>query len=241
MSLNQGLPSAPIVDTKTGILTPVWQTFLLSILNRTGGINVTQNANDVLSIGPNGLPQWGTLSATGNEIYAGPADGQPGNATFRALVTADLDGVAGQFPGTTTNDNAAADNVGEYISSEIDSGAAVALSNATAADITSIVLTPGDWDAWGAVTTDPAASTTQSDIKAWINTQSATDPTPPNAGAYVELQTTIAAGLSQTLPTGSMRITVAEGGNQTVYLSTKTTFAISTLSAYGFLGARRRR
>jgi len=48
--------------------------------------------------------------------------------------------------GTTTNDNAAAGQVGEYVSSTITGGASVALTPGVATNITSISLTAGDWD-----------------------------------------------------------------------------------------------
>jgi len=47
--------------------------------------------------------------------------------------------------GTTTNNNAAAGMVGEYVSSRDTSGASVITSN-TFQDILSITLTAGDWD-----------------------------------------------------------------------------------------------
>lgn len=203
-------------------------------------------SGQVLKMGSE-FPAWGTVDGSSfsnqgpNSFLAGPSTGSPARPAFRPIVTADLNDTAGEYPGTPTNDTAAAGNIGEYISSQVGSGSAVSLSTGTSADITSIILTPGDWDVWGNLTTAPAGTTTQSDIKGWINTVSATDPTPPNQGCYAEIQTSIAAGLSQTLSTGMMRVSVPTGGPQTVYLSTTVAFATSTLSAYGFLGARRRR
>lgn len=50
---------------------------------------------------------------------------------------------AGQIPGTATNDNAAAGNIGEIISS---TSGATAISAGTPISPTSISVTPGDWD-----------------------------------------------------------------------------------------------
>ena len=50
--------------------------------------------------------------------------------------------------GTTTNDNAAAGVVGEYVNSTVAIVSAVALTNGTGTNITSISLTAGDWDVW---------------------------------------------------------------------------------------------
>src|SRR5262249_6297435 len=57
----------------------------------------------------------------------------------------------GSFPsssivGTTTNDDAPEGNIGELLSSFIASGSAVSLTTGVAANITSILITPGDWD-----------------------------------------------------------------------------------------------
>lgn len=200
--------------------------------------------NSVLKVNAS-LPAWGLLDGNSfptqqpSLFFAAPLAG--GVASFRAVNTADLDPVAGQFPGSGTDDNADAGNVGEYIYSEIGSGAAVPLTSGTAADITSIELTPGDWDVWATVASDPAASTTTSAVNAWINTASATNPGAPNNGAYLSSQLTIGAGLGQVMPVGQMRISVAAETTATAYLSTNMTFAASTMGAYGFLGARRAR
>jgi len=57
----------------------------------------------------------------------------------------------GQLPGTTTNDNASAGNVGQYITSSVASpGTSVGTTGSTV-NITSILLTAGDWDVHGNV------------------------------------------------------------------------------------------
>src|SRR5690348_13475523 len=53
--------------------------------------------------------------------------------------------------GTATNDNAAAGQIGEVISSTVLIADKVPLANGTPKTITSIILTPGDWDVWGNV------------------------------------------------------------------------------------------
>ncbi len=200
--------------------------------------------NTVLRMGVT-YPEWDTLDGNSfaaqapNTLFAGPTTGANAAPSFRKLASADLANVAGQIPGTGTNDNAAAGDVGEYVASQVISGAAVALGSGNAADITHITLSAGDWDVWGLISTLPAGTTTQSDIRGWTNTISATDPLPPNSGAYAETQMAIGAGLAQTLPIGMQRISVANGVNQNVYLSATVTFATSTLGAFGFIGARR--
>lgn len=55
---------------------------------------------------------------------------------------------AGQAPGTPTNDNASAGNVGEYVQASVSSNQSGSTTIATYTDVSgaSITLTPGDWD-----------------------------------------------------------------------------------------------
>lgn len=166
----------------------------------------------------------------------------PGTATTQIATTAFTDTsfqkklTAGQLPGTNTNDDASAGNVGQYISSSVAVGGSVSLLNATTANITSITLTPGDWDVWGNVVTNPGISTTTSYAVGAISTASATAPTPPNGGAYA-VTGPGSTGSQMAFAVGMRRLSVST--NTTVYLVTNIFFSISTMSAYGFLGARR--
>lgn len=139
--------------------------------------------------------------------------------------------------GTTTNDSAAAGSVGEFISQTVASGSAVPLTTATAANIASISLTAGDWDVWGNIVFSPNAATTIAQLFAAINTTSATLPTSPNGGAFQSLELTFSTGGRNDLSAGMTRISVAS--TTTVYLIGRASFAVNTMSAYGFIGARR--
>jgi hypothetical protein len=142
--------------------------------------------------------------------------------------------------GTTTNDNAAAGYIGEYISSTVLIGAEVTLTNATPANVTSISLTAGDWDVSGQVSFDPAGTTQGTVFAGGINTVSATLPTAPGAGAYF-LNTDVpgTAGTANYGPVGVVRISIST--TTTVYLVAQSNFTVSTMKAYGFIGARRSR
>src|SRR5208337_3068853 len=149
-------------------------------------------------------------------------------------LTAQLAALNGQYPGNTGNLGANTGNIGEYLHNA-GSGVAFTISG-DSYDVAHIDLISGDWDVWGSFVSTPAGGTTQSEIRAWINTTTAADPGAPNSGAYVRIQQSIAAGLSQCLPVGSIRV---EGG-VTVFLTANVTFAGSTLTGGGFLAARRR-
>lgn len=139
--------------------------------------------------------------------------------------------------GRTNGGDAAAGEVGEYKESEVLVGAAVSLVTATAKNITSLTLTPGDWAVWGVIDMNPAASTTMSTVEGWISTVSATAPTKPNKGALFHYQQAFGAGLAQDFPVGMRRISVS--ASTPIYLSVKASFAVSTLTAYGLIAARR--
>lgn len=140
--------------------------------------------------------------------------------------------------GTSTNDNAAAGYIGEVIESTVLVGSAVALTSNVVANVTSISLTAGDWDVWGNVALSPGGGTTCSKIVVSISTTSATEPTIPNGGALA-LTNFSSSAANDVVSAGFRRISVS--GTTTVYLTARIIFAVSTMSAYGYLGARRAR
>ena len=146
----------------------------------------------------------------------------------------------GQIPGTTTNGNATAGNVGEYISSTVLSGAAVSLTTATSANVTSISLTGGDWDVWGTVGFVANVATTATIFEGGISLTTNTLPISPGGGAYAQFGLSMAAGATEPVfPVGSTRISLST--TTTVYLVVQSTFAVNSMAAFGFIAARRRR
>lgn len=181
-----------------------------------------------------------SFKINGTAITAKTGSGSAVLATSPTITTPTIN--QANLVGTTTNDNAAAGSVGEYISSTVLVGSAVSLSSSATANITSISLTAGDWDVEGNIVFNPAGSTTTTLATAAINTTSATLPTAPGAGAYNFWFTSsagTAAGFAPALPTGMTRISLAS--TTTVYLVAQATFGVSTETAYGFIGARRAR
>lgn len=143
----------------------------------------------------------------------------------------------GQLVGTQTNDSAAVGRVGEYISSTVLTGAEIGLTTSTAMNVTSISLTAGDWDVEGLVSWTPAATTQVTNALTWISSTSAVIPTKPNAGSMTQVAgATFTNGVPQ-IPTGRQRISLS--ATTTIYLSAFAVFTVSTLAAYGFIGARR--
>lgn len=156
--------------------------------------------------------------------------------------------LSGTFPnpnvakvlGVGTSGNATVGDVGEFISSTVLSTSAVNLSSGTAANVTSIVLTPGDWDVAGNTAFVAGATTTATVFAGGIGTSAATLPTSPGAGAFSQLGISVSAGgVEPCFSVGQTRLSL--GGTSTAFLVAQSSFAISTMGAYGFIGARRRR
>lgn len=197
------------------------------------GIN---NTNPSLRIGQQldgtGTSSW--VRITGNTTPVITAESGSTNVALSLTGRGNLGVIIG---GTGTNDSAAAGKVGEIIESTVLVGAAVALTTATPANVTSISLTAGDWNVWGNIAFAPAATTTVTSIQGAVSQTSATLPTIPNAGAYALLQATLTTAAAQVLPLGWTRISLA--ATTAVYLVAQMAFGTSTATAYGYIGARR--
>ena len=141
--------------------------------------------------------------------------------------------------GTTTNDNAQAGRLGEYVSSTIATGSSVSLTSGTTANITSISLTAGDWEVTGVVDYTFAATTSFTTLKFGISTTTATLGAQDTFGAFVAPASVPTAAADMAMGTPVIRLSLAS--TTTVYLVTSATFTVSTLKAYGSIIARRMR
>jgi hypothetical protein len=139
--------------------------------------------------------------------------------------------------GTTTNDNANTGSIGEFVSNSRVAGSAISLTNNTAADITSVSLTAGDWDCRGGIgfTTSAGAS----GLLGWINNTSVTQPLLSSGFGNTQLIGTSAIlgnNLISIMPTR-----ISSASSVTVYLTGAALFSSGTASAFGYLGCRRMR
>jgi hypothetical protein len=139
--------------------------------------------------------------------------------------------------GTTTNNNAASGEIGQYIESEVLIASKVMLTTATAADVTSISLTAGDWDVDGVVGWGPDAGTTMTLLAGYCTDVSATLATIPNKGSLFRYNTSWTASAAMGMPTGTRRFSLAS--TTTIYLGAYAVFAVNTMGAYGIIRARR--
>lgn len=138
--------------------------------------------------------------------------------------------------GTTTNNDAAAGYIGEYISATIATGSAVSLTSPNGANVTSISLTAGDWDVWGCIGFNQGSGTTAVAFNSSISSTSATLPSSTTGAIF----TIVGGGSSATtvsFPTGMTRISIAS--TTTIYLVALASFSGGTMSAFGGIFARR--
>jgi hypothetical protein len=127
---------------------------------------------------------------------------------------------------------------GEYSSSTVASGAAVALTTATPANVTSLSLTAGTWDISGTVSFTPAVTTSITNLQGGVNSTSATLPGAITGGQFGHFQTaTVPGAVNPAYSTGTRRLILTV--TTTVYLVAQAAFTVSTCGAFGILAARR--
>ena len=197
--------------TAKGYLTAGSGTGAIS-LNTQGDGTITNNVNGTAraTITSTGLAVNGALSATGQ--------------------------LSGK--GTATNDNAAAGYIGEYVESVVASASAVSLTTATAANVTSISLTAGDWDVYPIVNFTNGATTVLSLLVGWVSTTSATIPSSDLATrSDLDGGNMVPHRTKRTITPPSIRISLS--ATTTVYLEAYGEFSVSTLTAFGAIRARR--
>lgn len=199
-----------------GTVSPSTTLHLVGAFTQTGNQTVTGN-----------IALTGNITQTGNQVITGT------QTTSGALQAA-------SYTGTTTNDNAPAGGIGEVVTASVASGSAVSLTSTTAANVTSVSLTAGDWTVCGNVLFTLGGTTTSTVSQAAFSSTSATLPTAP-AGGWSEWKN---GGATWTGNIPSRDVTchrASVASTTTYYLVVNNTFATSTTVAYGTIYARRER
>jgi len=177
-----------------------------------------------------------TNTGTGDNVLA-TAPSLVGDVTLSTgnLVT----GTSGKgIQGTTTNNNAAAGVVGEYVSSTVTPASLLALTSPTALDITSISLTAGDWDVAGIIGFGGISGTS---VVAFVsaNASSISAAISPSIGIQVLMdsstQISTVADMTAALPV--YRYSLA--ATTTIYLVARASYTTGSIGAYGTISARR--
>lgn len=149
--------------------------------------------------------------------------------TSPSIITPTITGVSG-------GSDASSGIVGEIISSVVAVGSAVSLVSGTAKTVTSISLTAGDWDITGVVDFHPGATTTGSYFQAGV---SGTTNALGSQDQYASAPMALAAGLGVDVGMACPTVRQSLSGATTIYLTCQAGFALSTLTAYGTIRARR--
>lgn len=176
-------------------------------------------------------------------VTAGTINCQLSGTSGCTIVPNSLFGITG----TTTNDSANAGSVGEVLQSTVVAGSAVALTTATAANVTSLVLTAGDWEVYAACDHTWTGTTATIEVCGLSGT-TATQPTQPG-GTTGTLTIGTEPLLSQSLTFGTTvtgrfdqrvqtSVKVAAGGG-TLFLVATATFSAGTDAVFGTIRARR--
>lgn len=143
--------------------------------------------------------------------------------------------------GTTTNDNAAAGKIGEYIEGVLDVASATALVTNVPKTVTSISLTAGDWDVYGNIGINPAATTSIQILRESLSLVTNTlDTTPGRFAAWAHSTTVIGANAAR-MVLGAMAARFSLAATTTIFLVADCAFTVSTNEAYGKIWARRAR
>lgn len=159
------------------------------------------------------------------------------NLSSTSTVTGALTNVFG-ISGVTTASNAASGIVGEYLSADATSTAA--LSNATVLNVTSIVLTAGDWGVQANVLMFSQTSTIWTSLITSLSTTSGTLDASADRISRVSSSSGFSSGgasLANTMLTPYARFPVS--ANTTVYLVGQLNFSASTASIRGKIWAWR--
>jgi hypothetical protein len=182
---------------------------LVQTADTSGNLNLQSNGSTIVAVTSTGVAVTGTLSASGGNV------------------------------GTTTNNNAAVGVIGEYVSSAVGTGSN-SLTTATAKNLTTISLTAGDWDVSGCIFLDGAVTTNVTLLRGNASSTSAT------INFYAIGWAGLSFGSAGVIPnaTGSLSVPLPTqrfslSATTTIYLVGIATFSVSTLTAGGYITARR--
>ena len=210
-------------------------------INSSGGnaiqvmaANTTCNVTCILTSGTSAASWYAEYA-----FQSGSSSGTVNSGTIGQLAYYAANGIAvsggqlGNVAGTSTNDNAAAGNVGEFVTSHVNESSGVSMTNNVATDITSISLTAGDWDVFGNVSMINNGSQLAQYGQCWASLTSATKPDNSLTAAMYGPTTTLQWVYLAIPP---LRVSIAS--TTTVYLSGQMG-SNGTITGSGTISARR--
>jgi hypothetical protein len=201
------------------------------LVTAAAGVTITPVVSNITGVATG----WATFAATATS--ANLASLLTDEVSASGVSAKALFGTAGNLPATATNDSATAGNVGEYISSAVAVGSAVSLTTGTAANMTSISLTAGDWDVSTNMYFNLAATTTVTLLAASISQTTGTMDATTMGAENLLRSASFTPAASMNILVGPLRISLS--GTTTIFAVAQSNFGTSTNGVYGLLRARR--
>jgi hypothetical protein len=137
---------------------------------------------------------------------------------------------AGQYPGTSTDDDATAGNIGEIVEGDMAPGTG-SLTTGTAAQLFGVSLSAGDWLVYANCYFTTTSTTTVTDEQCGANTANAIDATAGNFGEFKANALVVGAGTNVVSPGVPRRYSLST--TTTVRLIASSTFGASTMKIGG--------
>jgi hypothetical protein len=184
--------------------------------------NGVTNAADFVQVVPQGSG-GGSFLVAGSNVDSNVNLNLTGKGTGGALTK-----------GSTGGSNAPAGYVGEFPTPSNLTG--VGLSTTVAANVSSMVLTAGNWDVQCTTQYTPASTTTAVVFISGVSTTSGALGVP---GTYAEQVASMPAGLGSSPTIVSPTVRYNFTGSTTVYCIADSNFSVSTMTAGGYLRATR--
>lgn len=183
-------------------------------------------------------PQWnGVSGATGGTVTSVTCGNGLTGGTFTLTGTCAM--TSGQFPGTATNDNATAGNIGQEVTANVLTSSGVVMgTSGTNYQITTISLTAGDWDISATGMIQPNNLVPVSIMTCAVNTATATiQSDQPGLGRNAQPFTQATGAGFHTLAITPFRVSLS--GTTSYYLNCVMSGGVAT--GAGMIRARRMR